>query len=68
MNKQDKLNQIDKMIKEGLTASSTNEVLKLIGAQAMDEEVMKDLKLYSDFLPMAKEYPYTDEQRYLHFL
>lgn len=38
MNKQDKLNQIDKMIKVGLTAASTNEVLQLIGAQTMDEE------------------------------
>lgn len=68
MNKQDKLNKIDQMIKDGLTAASTNEVLQLIGAQTMDEECLADLKLYSDFLPMAKEDPYTEEQRYLHFL
>ena len=68
MNKQDKLNKIDQIIKDGLTAASTNEVLQLIGAQTMDEECLADLKLYSDFLPMAKEDPYTEEQRYLHFL
>ena len=57
MNKQDKLNKIDKMIKEGLTTASTNEVLQLIGAQTMDEDYLADLKLYSDHLPMAKEDP-----------
>ena len=68
MTKQDKLNKIDKMIKEGLTSASVLEILKLIGANGMDEQSLKELKLYSDFLPMAEEDPYTEEQRYLHFL
>ena len=68
MTKRDKLNKIDKMIKEGLTSASVLEILKLIGANGMDEQSLKELKLYSDFLPMAEEDPYTEDQRYLHFL
>ena len=68
MTKQDTLNKIDKMIKEGLTSASVLEIMKLIGANGMDEQSLKELKLYSDFLPMAEKDPYTEEQRYLHFL
>jgi acetyltransferase-like isoleucine patch superfamily enzyme len=30
--------------------------------------LLAELRLYSEYLPMAHEYPYTPDQRYLHFL
>lgn len=68
MTKQDKLNKIDKMIKEGLTSASVLEILKIIGVSGMDEQSLKELKLYCEYVPMFDEDPYTEEQRYLHFL
>ena len=68
MTKNEKLETIDKLIKKGVTSASVVEILKLIGAQGMDEQSLKELKLYSEFLPMGEEDPYTEEQRYLHFL
>lgn len=68
MTKKEKLEIIDKLIAKGLSASSVVEILKLIGAPNYDEQTIKEIKLYSEHLPMGKEDPYTEEQRYLHFL
>lgn len=68
MTKNEKLETIDKLINEGLTSASALEILKLIGATGMDEQSLKELKLYSEYLPMFEQDPYTEEQRYLHFL
>ena len=48
MTKNEKLETIDKLIKKGLTSASTLEILKLIGATGMDEQSLKELKIYSN--------------------
>ncbi len=63
-----KLKTISRIIRAGLTASSTAEILQLLGAPVMDVEELEHLKLYSETLPKAGEFPYTPQTRFLHFL
>ena len=63
----EKLNQIQGLLDQGLTASKACEVLALMGL-SMDPLELSEYKLWSDYLPIAQEHPYTPEQRYLHIL
>ena len=68
MTKFDKLAKIDNLITESMDAPGVQSVLELIGAPNYDIDTIKEMKLYSDLLPMGEQDPYTEEQRYLHFL
>ena len=55
-------------VRDGMTTENMMRSLELIGAPIYDEETLESMKIYSDYLPMMKEDPYTQEQRYLHIL
>lgn len=63
-----KLKDINRLVRAGLTASSTAKIMQMLGAPAMDIEELAHLKLYSETLPKAGEFPYTSQTRFLHFL
>jgi acetyltransferase-like isoleucine patch superfamily enzyme len=62
------LDEISGIIQSGLDAGKAASILYLIGCPVPEESLLAEMKLFSEYLPMAYEYPYTDEQRYLHFL
>jgi acetyltransferase-like isoleucine patch superfamily enzyme len=62
------LDDISGTIKSGLDAGKTASILYLIGCPVPEESLLAEMKLYSEYLPMAYEHPFTEEQRYLHFL
>ncbi len=61
------LARIEKLINDGLTTENMQAVMNIIGADC-DKQQLKSFKLWGDFLPRAEEFPYTEEQRYLHML
>ena len=63
-----RLKTFEKYVAEGMTTENMERALELIGARVYDEETLENMKIYSDYLPMMKEDPYTQEQRYLHIL
>lgn len=61
------LKRIERLINDGLTTDNMVAVMNIIGADC-DKQRLKSFKLWGDFLPRAEEFPYTEEQRYLHIL
>jgi acetyltransferase-like isoleucine patch superfamily enzyme len=62
------LEKIEGIIKGGLDAEKTASILYLIGCPVLEETLLPEMKLYSEYLPMAAEYPFTQDQRFLHML
>ena len=65
---QNKLNDFQKLVDEGMDATNTVLALKLIGIDGYDEDTIKSFKLWGDYMPMSDENPYTEAQRNLHIL
>ena len=65
---QNKLNDFQKLVDEGMDAKNTVLALKLIGIDGYDEDTIKSFKLWGDYMPMSDENPYTEAQRNLHIL
>ena len=65
---QNKLNDFQKLVDEGMDAKNTVFALKLIGIDGYDEDTIKSFKLWGDYMPMSDENPYTEAQRNLHIL
>ncbi len=65
---QDKLNEVEKLVNDGLDAKSAARIFELLGLKDISEEELKEYKLWGDYLPLGILEPYTDEQRYLHIL
>ena len=63
-----RLKTFEKYVGEGMTTENLIRSLELIAAPIYDEETYENMRLYGDYLPMAEEDPYTQEQRYLHYL
>ncbi|THB71378.1 MAG: acyltransferase [Desulfovibrio sp.] len=53
---------------QGVDAAGVNETLGLLGGNPLDPGMLKDLMIYSETLPKAQERPYTEHERFLHFL
>ena len=68
MNTADRLQRAEQIIAGGVDASGAAEILGLIGIDGFPLETLSELTLYSECLPKAVEYGFTDHQRYLHFL
>jgi len=64
----DRLTRIDTIIKTGVDEKSTAEILNLMGVGNFPLETLVEIRLYSEVLPKAADYVFTNSQRYLHFL
>jgi acetyltransferase-like isoleucine patch superfamily enzyme len=62
------LDEIQGIINSGLDAGRTASILYLMGCPVPEEPLLSETRLYSEYLPMAYDYPFTPDQRYLHFL
>lgn len=63
-----KLDEIGTIIKNGLDTDGTLRILQIIDGPIYSKEFLEELTLYSELLPLGRENPFTQEQRYLHFL
>ena len=64
----ERLSAIKTILDSGPDATGTCEVLELLGAGSLSSDILSELKLYSECLPMVEEVGYTAPQRYMHFL
>lgn len=66
----EKLDEFQKLVDEGMSASNTIKALALIGVDTSiySEDLIKSFKLWNDYMPLMDEDPYTEEQRYYHIL
>lgn len=62
------LDRTGQHIAEGLTAEKTAEVIALLGGPVYPPSIVRQMRLWNDYLPRAEEMPYSEEQRCLHFL
>ncbi|NDV27425.1 acyltransferase [Desulfovibrio sp. JC010] len=63
-----KLDAIEELVESGLTPEKVNDILFQFGTNPMESEVLENLLLYNETLPMAEEYPFTEHERFMHFL
>jgi acetyltransferase-like isoleucine patch superfamily enzyme len=63
-----KLDEISVIIKNGLDTDGMLSILQILDGPAYAKEFLEELTLYSELLPIGRERPFTQEQRYLHFL
>ncbi|HIH77658.1 MAG TPA: acyltransferase [Halobacteria archaeon] len=68
MNIQERLLAIGQIVDAGVDTEGCTRILELIEAPLVSTEILEELKLYSEYLPKARELPFTPEQRYLHFI
>ncbi len=65
---QDLISEIQSILDSGLDLQGTERILSLVECPVLREPLLAGLRIYSDYLPKAAEYPFTSEQRFLHFL
>lgn len=63
-----KLEEIGAIIGNGPDTDGTLHILRILEGPGYSKEFMEELILYSELLPVGREKPFTQEQRYLHFL
>ena len=68
MKTKERLDKICNLIESGLAADNAVKALALIGFEGIDADELVSFKLWNDYMPLAKECPYTAEQRNLHIL
>ena len=68
LNIRDRLSKIETILDAGADKDGTAQVLELMGAGGFPTDVLDELSLYSEHLPMADKVGYTSQQRYMHFL
>lgn len=64
----EKLREINAIIQAGIEVEGVRRIFQLLEAPAYSNELIEDLTLYSELLPLGQENPFSPEQRYLHFL
>jgi acetyltransferase-like isoleucine patch superfamily enzyme len=62
------LSEIEDLVSKGPDTAGTRRILTLVGGPDYSPEILEGIRLWNEFLPKAKELPYTQRQRYLHFL
>lgn len=62
------LEQFENLIANGLDNEAMVTAFSLIGFDGYEKEDFDPFKLWSDYLPVADEHPYTEVQRNLHIL
>ncbi|MBQ3755363.1 MAG: acyltransferase [Clostridia bacterium] len=68
MTTKERLEQMNNLINAGLNSKNAVQALALIGFDGFDADELASFKLWTDYLPIAREYPYSEEQRNLHIL
>lgn len=63
-----KLSRIKELMSYEITSEKMLEIMEEIGLNGYKKEDVESFRLWNDYLPRAEEYPYTQEQRYLHML
>jgi len=63
-----RLGTIGEIVKTGLDRMGTLKILEIIGLPSIQENILVDMKIYSEYLPKSAETPFSEEQRCLHFL
>jgi hypothetical protein len=63
-----RLGTIGELVKTGLDRTGTLKILEIIGLPFIQEQILADMKIYSEYLPKSAETPFSEEQRCLHFL
>jgi acetyltransferase-like isoleucine patch superfamily enzyme len=62
------LGVIQPLIEGGPDARGTGQILSLLGCPVHPEMLLAEMRIYSEYLPKAAEYPFSTEQRFLHLL
>lgn len=62
------LSEVQGLIRSGLDEEKTGVILNRIGCPVPPGPFLSQVRLFSEYLPLAREYPFSEEQRYLHFL
>ncbi len=61
-----KLNEIQKLVDDGMSAKNTVKALRIIGIDGYDEATVKGFRLWNDYMPL--ELQYDEYRRNLHIL
>lgn len=61
------LNNIENIINDGIDKNGVIKILDLLKC-SMPVEILDEMKLYGDYLPVNNEISFSQEKRYLHFL
>ncbi len=64
----DRLEKIRQIIESDLDAEGVREILRLLDGPDYPVDILEELTLYSELLPLVRERPFTPRERYLHFL
>jgi acetyltransferase-like isoleucine patch superfamily enzyme len=62
------LKEVRKILDAGPDTDGVRQVLALIGCPAPPDAVLKEMRLYAEFLPKVTDYPFSTGQRSLNFL
>lgn len=62
------LEKTEEILDAGPDIDGVRRVLALIGCPAPPDAVLKEMRLYPEYLPKVVEYPFSGEQRRLHFM
>jgi acetyltransferase-like isoleucine patch superfamily enzyme len=62
------LAEITRILDVGPDARGTRHILELLGGGALPLPLLEEAVLYNEMLPMNDVIPYTQQQRYMHFL
>jgi len=62
------LDAVGERISAGLTAERAAEAIAILGGPEYPPSIVRQTRLWNDYLPRAAELPYSEEQRCLHFL
>lgn len=65
---QDRLNEFYKLCDDGMNCDNAAKALRLIGIDGYEPEDLESFRLWSDYLPITDEHPFTEEQRNYHIL
>lgn len=64
----DLLGELKSILDEGPDTGGTERVLSLLELPPVQENLLEEMRIYSEYLPKSAESPFSPEQRHLHFL
>ena len=64
----EKLDEFLKLCDDGMNCDNAAKAMRLLGIDGYDAEDLASFRLWSDYLPLTEEHPFTEEQRNYHIL